>query len=125
LGWRQTESFFQAIDVHQYLLVQLDQGGAGMAEAAIVFGPLAEARAFAGRQSAEVGLALVGPGKHGGSMPGPLRGGAVTGGLAAASLQVVDGTFDELTEGEQVIDLTPVIVEQGEEGLTKAASAIR
>jgi hypothetical protein len=49
----------------------------------------------------------------------------VTGGLAAASLQVVDGTFDELTEGEQVIDLTPVIVEQGVEGLTKAASAIR
>jgi hypothetical protein len=58
-------------------------------------------------------------------MQGPLRGGAVTGGLAAAGLQVVDGTFDELTMGEQVIDLTPVIVEQSGEGLTKAASAIR
>ena len=96
-----------------------------MAEAAIVFGPLAEARAFAGRQSAEMGLALVGPGKHGGRMQGPLRGGTVTGGLAAAGLEVVDGTFNELTEGEQITKLTPVIVEQGEEGLTKAASAIR
>ncbi len=58
-------------------------------------------------------------------MQGPLRGGAVTGGLAAAGLEIVDGTFDELTEGEQISDLTPVIVEQGVEGLTKAASVIR
>ena len=125
MGWRLTESFFQAIDAHQHGLMQLDQGGAGVAEAAIVFGPLAEARAFAGRQSAQAGLALVGPGKHGGSMQGPLGGGAVTGGLAAAGLEVVDGTFDELTEGEQITDLTAVIVEQGVEGLTKAARAIR
>ncbi len=125
MGWRQTESFFQAIDAHQHGLVQLDQGGAGVAEAAIVFGPLAEAGVFAGWQSAQVGLALVGPGKHGGNMQGPLRGGAVTGGLAAAGLEIVDGTFDELTEGEQISDLTPVIVEQGIKGLTKAASAIR
>ena len=96
-----------------------------MAEAAIVFGPLAEARALAGRQSAEVGLAPVGPGKHGRSMQGSLRGGAVTGGLAAAGLEVVDGTFDELTEGEQISDLAPVIVEQGVEGQTKTARAIR
>lgn len=96
-----------------------------MAEAAIVFGPLPEARVFAGRQSAQVGLALVGPGKHGGSMQGPLRGGAVTGGLAAAGLEVVDGTFDELTEGEQRTNLKPVIAEEGVEDLTKAASAIR
>ena len=82
-------------------LMQFDQGGAGVAEAAIVFGPLAEARAFAGRQSAQAGLTLLGPGKHGGSMQGPLGGGAVTRGLAAAGLEVVDRTFDELTEGEQ------------------------
>ncbi len=56
---------------------------------------------------------------------GPCGGGAVTGGLAAAGLEVVDGTFDELTEGEQGIDLTLVIVEQGLEGLTKTAGAIR
>jgi hypothetical protein len=49
----------------------------------------------------------------------------VTGGLAATGLEVVDGTFDELTEGEQITDLTAVIVEQGVEGLTKAARAIR
>jgi hypothetical protein len=58
-------------------------------------------------------------------MQGPLRGGAVTGGLAAAGLEIVDGTFDELTEREQITDLTPVIVEQDVEGLTKASSAIR
>lgn len=125
MGWRQTESFFQAIDAYQHRLVQFDQGGAGVSEAAIVFGPLAEARAFAGRQSAEVSLALVGPGKHGGRMQGPLRGGAVTGRLAATGLEVVDGTFDELTEGQQISDLAPVIVEQGVEGQTKTARAIR
>jgi hypothetical protein len=58
-------------------------------------------------------------------MQRPLRGGAVTGGLAAAGPEVVDGTFDELTEGEQRTNLKPVIVEEGVEGLTKAASAIR
>lgn len=58
-------------------------------------------------------------------MQGPLGRGAVTGGLAAAGLEVIDGTFDELTEGEQITDLTAVIVEQGVESLTKAARAIR
>jgi hypothetical protein len=54
-----------------------------------------------------------------------LRGGTVTGGLAATGLEVVDGTFDELTEGEQISDLAPVIFEQGVEGQTKTARAIR
>jgi len=68
----------------------LTRAARGVAEAAIVFRPLTEAKVFAGRQSAQVGLALVGPGKHGGSMQGPLRGGAVTGGLAAAGLEIVE-----------------------------------
>src|ERR1700737_390383 len=96
-----------------------------MAQAAIVFGQLAEAREFAGRQGAEAGLGLVGPGKHGGSMQRSLVGGTVTGGLAAAGLQVVDGTFDELTQGEQIVDVTPVVVKLALEGLTKAARTIR
>jgi hypothetical protein len=54
-----------------------------------------------------------------------LLGGAVTGGLAAAGLQVVDGTFDELTQGEQIVDVTAVVVKLGLEGLTKAARTIR
>src|SRR5579859_110698 len=123
-GRWQPESFFQAIEVGQYALVQLDQSGTGLPQAAIVFGQMAEARDFAGRQSAEMGLGLVGPGKHGGSMQRSLVGGAVTGGLAAAGLQVVDGTFDELTQGEQNVDVTAVVVKLGREGLTKAAGTI-
>ena len=54
-----------------------------------------------------------------------LVGGAVTGGLAAASPEVVDGTFDELTKGEQGVDLTLVVAEHRLERLTQAAGAIR
>src|SRR5436305_15248923 len=53
-----------------------------------------------------------------------LVGGAVARGLAAAGLQIVDGTFDKLPDGEQVLDPTLVIVEQGLEGLAQTAGAI-
>ena len=67
---------------------------------------------------------MLGPGDHGGGVEGSLVGGAVTGGFAAASAEVVDGTFDELTEGEQGNELTLVVIEQRLEGLTQAAGAI-
>jgi hypothetical protein len=44
-------------------------------------------------------------------MQWPLVGGAVTGGLATASLEVVDRSFEELTQGKQSVELTLVIVE--------------
>src|SRR5213078_2312832 len=95
------------------------------AEVSIVFGQLAEAREFAGRQGAQAGFAVLGPGNHRGGVERPLVGGTVTGRLAAAGAEVIDGTFDELPQGEQGIDLTLVIVEQRVEGLTQAAGAIR
>jgi hypothetical protein len=49
----------------------------------------------------------------------------VTGRLAAACAEVVDGTFDELPQREQGIDLTLVVAEQRLEGLTQSAGAIR
>ena len=45
--------------------------------------------------------------------------------LAAAGAEVVDGTFDELPQGEQCINLTLVIVEQRFQSLRQAAGAIR
>ncbi len=49
----------------------------------------------------------------------------MTGGLAAAGAEVVDGTFDELPQWEQGMELTLVVVEQRLEGLTQTAGAIR
>jgi hypothetical protein len=119
------QSFLQTIDVGHHPLVQFDERGAGLAEAPIVFSQLAEVRAFAGRQCAEAGFSVLGPGNHGGGVERPLVRGAVAGGLAAASVEVVDGTFDELSQREHRIDLTPVVVKQHLEGLTKTAGAIR
>jgi hypothetical protein len=105
-------------------LVEFDECGAGLAEAAVVFRQLTEVREFAGWQGAEAGFPVVGPGDHSGSMEGTLVGGAATGGLAAASLEVVDAAFDELPQGEQGIDLTLIVGEQRLDGLTKAAGAL-
>ena len=124
LGGRQMESGLQAIDVGHDPLVQFDECGAGLAEVSIVFGQLAEVREFAGWQGAQAGLTVLGPGNDGGGVERSLVGSAVTGGLAAASMEVVDGTFDELTQGEQGIELTLVVVEQRLEGLTQTAGAI-
>jgi hypothetical protein len=105
-------------------LVEFNECGAGPAEAAIVFRRLAEVSQFAERQSAQAGFAVVGPGNHGGSVERSFVGGAVTGRLAAASAEVVDGAFDELTQGEQGVELPLVVIEEGLEGLTQAAGAI-
>jgi len=105
-------------------LVQFDERGAGLAEAPIIFSQLAEVRELARRQAAQAGLTVLGPGNDGGSVERPLVGGAMTGGLATASMEVVDGTFDELTQGEQGIELTLVVDEQRLEGLTQTAGAV-
>src|SRR6266496_3597156 len=125
LGWRQFRSCLQAIDVGHDPLVEFDECGAGLAEAPIVFSQLAEVSEFAGRQSAQTGFTVLGPGNHGGGVERSLVRGTVTGGFAAASAEVVDGAFDELAQGEQGMELTLVVVEQRPEGLTQTAGAIR
>jgi hypothetical protein len=123
LGWRQLQSRFQAIDVSHDLLVQFDERSARLTEAPIVIGPLAKVGEFAGRQGAQASFPVLGPGNHGGGMKGSLCGGAVTGGLAATGAKVIDGTFDELSQGEHGIELRLVIGAQLLEGLAQTAGA--
>ena len=104
--------------------MQFNECGAGIAEAAIVFRQLAKMRALVRRQRAQPGLTVLGPGNHGGGMQRSHLGGAVTRQLTAAGLEVVDGAFDELTEGEQEFELTLVIVKERLEGLPETAGAI-
>jgi hypothetical protein len=92
-------------------LVEFDERGAGSAEASIVFRRLAEVNQFSGWQRAQAGFPVVGPGNHGGGVERTLVRGAVTGGLAAASVEVVDGAFDEVPQRKQPIDLKLVVVE--------------
>lgn len=66
----------QAIDSQQHPPAELHQRGAGLAKAAVVFGEPAEAGARAGGESAQAGLADLGPGQHGGAVERAVRGGA-------------------------------------------------
>ena len=118
------EGCLQAIDVGHDALVEFAECGPGLAESSIVFGQLAEVGEFARWQGAQAGFPVLGPGNHGGGVERSLVRGAVTGGLAAAGAEVVDGTFDELPQGEQGVELIMVVVEQCLEALTKAAGAI-
>ena len=68
---------------------------------------------------------MLGPGDHVGGVERSLVGGAVTGRLAAAGAEVIDGTFDQLPKGEQGIELTLIVVEQQLDSLTQTAGAIR
>jgi hypothetical protein len=113
------------IDVGHDALMEFDERGAGLAETSIVFRQLAEVSELAGRQCAQVRLTVLGPGNHGRGVERPLVSSAVTRGLATASPEIIDGTFDELTQGEQGIDPTLEIIEQRPEGLTQTAGANR
>ena len=104
--------------------MQFDQGGAGLAEAAIVFRQLAEAGALAGRERAQAGLTALGPGKHGGGVPGSLRRGAVAGGLATAGLELVDGALEELAQGKDLLQAPVMVGQQGLQGLAQTAGPI-
>ena len=74
--------------------MELDQGGARLPQAAIIFRQAADAGAVAGGQRADARLAGLAPGEHGGRMQGPLRFGTVAGSISAAGLQKIDRAFD-------------------------------
>jgi hypothetical protein len=57
-------------------------------------------------------------------MPRSLVGSAVAGRLAAAGLELVDGTFDELSQREHLMELALRVGQQGSEGQAQAAGAI-
>jgi len=104
--------------------VELDQRGAGLAEAAVVLGPLPEAGALAGGEGSQAGLSLLGPGKHRRGVQRPFLGSAVAGGLSAAGLELVDGALDQLARGEQLLELALVLGAQRLEGQAQAAGAV-
>ena len=84
--------------------MELDQGGAGLADLAIVAGQAAAAvEVFVGER-AQLGLAVVAPREHGGRVAGGIRSSAMTGWLAAAGLQIVDGAFEEFAHWQELLD---------------------
>ena len=101
--------------------MQFDQGGAGLGEAAVVSGELAEAGALPPGQRAQAGRAALGPGQHGGGVERAVRGSAAAGGSAATGLQFIDRALEELTEEEQVVEALPAIGKQRHERLAQAA----
>jgi hypothetical protein len=52
-----------------------------------------------------------------------VRGGAMAGGLAAACVEFVDGTFEEFAHSEEVLDEALLLLEQLAEELALAAGA--
>ena len=97
---------------------------ASLTKAAVVIRQLVEADALAGREGAQAGLAVLGPGKHGGGVERSLVGGAVAGGLAAASLELVDRALNELAQGEEWFELPLVVGQQGLKGHAQAPGPI-
>jgi len=124
-GWREPQCLFQPVDGGEHAPLEFDQGSAGLAEAAIVFRPPPEAGALAGRERPQSGFAVLGPGEHGGKVQWSSVGSAVAGWLAAAGVEFVDRAFDELSQGEQFIELLLGVGQQGLEGEAQAAGAIR
>ncbi len=101
--------------------MELDQGGPSLAELAIVFRQAAEAVHILGRERAQLGFALVAPGQNRGRMADAVRGGAVAGGLAAAGVELVDGTFEQFADLEQRLDELLVLVTEFAEELAMVA----
>ena len=115
-GRRQPQGLFQLVDGGEHAPLELDQGRAALAEAAVVFRQLLIASALAGREGSQAGLAVLGPGEHGRGVQRSLLGSAVTGRLAAAGVEFVDRTLDELAEWEQFVELALVLGQEGLEG---------
>ena len=120
---RRRQDAFETIDGGQDLAVEFDEGGAVLAKTAVVFGKVAEVGGIPGRQRTQAGLAALGPGKHGGRMKRAFWGGTVAGRLAAAGLEFIDGSFEELAEGQEVIEALPVAGQQCPQGLAETAGA--
>ena len=121
-GCRRARS--KTVDREQDLAVEFDQGGAVLAEAAVVLGEATEMGGIAGRQRTQAGLAALGPGKHGGGVQGTFRGGAVAGRFAAAGFQFIDGALEEQAEGQQVFEALLVISQPLPQRLAEAAGAL-
>jgi len=119
------QCLFQPVDGGQHAPVEPDQSGAGLAEAAVVFRQLAEAGALASRERSQARFAVLGPGKHGRGVERSLPRGAVAGGLAAASLEFVDGALNELTQREHFVELPLGVGQQRSDGQAQTASPLR
>jgi hypothetical protein len=114
----------ETIDREQDLTVEFDQGGAVLAEAAVVLGEVAEVGSITGGQRTQTGLASLGPGKHAGGVKWALWGEAVAGRLAAAGLQFIDGAFEKLAKRQQVFESLLIVGQQRPQGLAQMAGAL-
>jgi len=124
LGRWNPQVLFQAIEGAQDLVVSFDQGSAGLAEAAMVLGEAAHAGGVMGADRTQAGLAGLAPGEKGGRVERALGGSAMAGGLAAAGAEFVEGAFEELAQGEQIVEALLVIGEQSFESLAETAGVI-
>jgi hypothetical protein len=115
----------QAIQGEQNLAVEFNQGGAGLAEAAMVLGEVTQAREVLGGERAQAGLAGLAPGENGGGVPRSVGGSAVAGGLAAAGFQFIDGALEELAQGQDLFQGAMIVRPQGGEGVAETAGAVK
>jgi hypothetical protein len=103
---------FQFIDGVQHLLVQPDHFGARLAQTAVLLGQAADAGVLVHAQRAHACLPGFTPGKHGGGMELAARLGAVATGVAAARLDLVDRTFDQFADLENLPQLAAILRRQ-------------
>src|SRR6266849_2955501 len=95
-GWRLPQHLLQTVDRIEDLLVQFDQVGVPLTQAAIVFGQAAQAGSVGLGDGADAGLASLAPGEHGGRMARAAGLGAMARGVPAARLNLIDRALDQL-----------------------------
>jgi len=123
-GGRLAQGFFQAINGAQDLLLETDQCGACLPERAILLGETANASALLHRKTAHARATGFTPGKHGSGMTPATRLGAVATRVAAASLHLVNGAFEQFTDAENLPQLTAILGGQIAQDLPLAVSGI-
>jgi len=115
---------FQLIDGVQHLLVQPDYIGARLPQTAVLLGEAADAGALVHTQRAHACSAGLTPGKHGGGMESAVRLSAVTTRVATTRLDLIDRTFDQFTDLENLPQLAAILCRQVAEDLPLAGGGI-
>jgi len=115
---------FQLIDGVQHLLMQPDHIGARLPQMAVLLRQVADAGTLVHAKRAHARAAGFTPGQYRGRMESAARVGAMATGVAAARLDLVDRTFDQFADLENLPQLAAILRRQVAEDLPLAGGGI-
>jgi hypothetical protein len=125
-GWgsRLAEELFEAVYGLEQLPVQLVQSAAALPQLAMVFHQAAYAIQVGGPQRAQAGFSRLAPGQDHAGMPAIARLGTMATGIAATTVQAIEGATHQGAISEQLFDLPSIISGQLLQDLSLATDAL-